>query len=286
MRYLTATIVLVTTLATVAATTDHATAAPITPSVHAKRAVNRTFVVTANDFAYSGLPVHAPAGWLTLRMVNAGHELHTFATASVPHGQSASNLEAALLKNHVPGDITEYGGPNAVAPGDTTTVSMFLPAGTYMVACFVKSPDGKKHYMKGMMGSFDVVAASDTGAPPASDRRVMLSTYRIAMLGAPPKPGMRTFLVRNTANETHDLVILKVLPGHTVAQALTWFATLPPGAPAGAPVGGTTGIHTGDQVLVSARLTPGQYVLLCWMTTNHKYHFDLGMQQAFTVPAT
>jgi len=285
MRHLSTTLVLVATFATGSATTGHAAvAAP--PPVHAKRAVNRTFVVTATDFAYRGLPIHVPAGWVTLRMANAGHELHMFATASVPHGYSASSLEAALLTNHLPGHITEYGGPNAVVPGDTTTVSMFLPAGSYMVACYVKSPDWKLHYLKGMMGSFDVVAASDTGAPPPSDRRVTLSTYSIAMLGAPLKPGMRTFLVRNTARETHDFVILKVLLGHTVAQALKWFATLPPGAPAAEPVGGTTGIHTGDQVLVPARLTPGQYVLVCWMTTKGKYHFDLGMQHAFTVPAT
>lgn len=289
MRYLSATLVLVAALATVAATTDHAAAAPAgMPPVHAKRVVNRTVIVTAHDFAYTGLPVHAPAGWLTFRMANAGHELHMFATAAVPRGYTASSLEAALLRDRLPKDLDlkEWGGPNAVAPGDTTTVSMFLPAGAYVVACFVESPDGKLHFMKGMIGSFDVVAAADTGTPPPSDERVILLTYRIAMAGASPRPGMHTFLVRNTAKETHDFVILKVLPGHTVAQALTWFAKLPPGAPAAVPVGGTTGIHTGDQVLVPARLTPGQYVLVCWMQTKGKYHFNLGMQHAFTVPAT
>jgi hypothetical protein len=285
MRYLSATLVLVAGLATTGSTTDPATAAPVAPPVHAERVVNRTVTVTAHDFAYTGLPVHAPAGWLTFRMANAGHELHMFATASVPRGYTASSLEAALLRGTLPKDlvIKEWGGPNAVAPGDTTTVSMFLPAGAYVVGCFVESSDGKVHVAKGMMGSFDVVAAADTGAPPPSEQRILLSTYKIAMLGAPPHPGMHTFLVRNTAKETHDLVILKVLPGHTVAQALTWFAKLPPGAPAALPVGGTTGISTGRPVLVPARLTPGQYVLVCWMSTNGKNHFELGMQQAFTV---
>jgi hypothetical protein len=286
MRYLAATIVLIAGLAVATTTSDRAAATPLTRPVHAKRAVSRTFVVTASDFAYRDLPVHARAGWVTLRMANAGHELHMFATAAVPHGYTAASLEAAILKGHAPDGVTEFGGPNAVAPGDTTSVSMFLPAGEYVVGCFVPSRDGTLHFMKGMMGSFDVVAAADTGAPPRSDERIMLSTYGIAMPGAAPKPGMRTFVVRNTAKETHDVVILKVLPGHTIAQALTWFAKLPPGAPAAVPVGGTTGIHTGDQVLVPAVLTPGQYVLVCWMTTNHKYHFNMGMQHAFIVPAT
>lgn len=286
MRYRATAIVLIAGLATATTTAARAAATVLTQSVHAKHAVRRTFIVTANDFAYRGLPVHAPAGWLTLRMANTGRELHMFATASVPHGYTAASFEAAILKGNVPGGLTEFGGPNAVAPGDTTSVSMFLPAGEYVVGCFVQSPDGKRHFDKGMMGSFDVVAVADTGAPPRSDERITLSTYGIAMPGASPQPGMRTFLVRNTAKETHDLVILKVLPGHSIAQALTWFTKLPSGAPAAVPVGGTTGIHTGEQVLVPADLTPGQYVLVCWMTTNHKYHFDLGMQHAFIVPAT
>jgi hypothetical protein len=280
------TIVLVAGLASATTTADRAAASPRARPAHATRVVSRTFIVTANDFAYRALPVHAPAGWLTIRMANAGRELHMFATMRIPDGFTAATFEKALLGHHVPGGVTEFGGPNAVAPGDTTSVSMFLPAGEYVVSCFVTSPDGTQHFMKGMMGSFDVVAAADTGAPPRSDARIMLSTYKIAMPGASPKPGRRTFLVRNTAKETHDLVILKVLPGHTVAQALAWFAKPPAGAPAALPVGGTTGIHRGDQVLVPVTLTPGQYVLLCWMTTDHRYHFDMGMQHAFVVPAS
>ena len=286
MRYHLATLALAAGLASARPATDRASTLDATGPAHTRRVVRRTFVVTANDFAFQGLPVHAPAGWLTIRMTNAGRELHMFATASVPRGYTVATFQAALMKGDVPGGVTEFGGPNAVASGDTTSVSMFLPAGQYLVSCFVRSSDGKLHVMKGMMGSFDVVAAADTGTPPRSDERILLSTYGIAMPGALPKPGMRTFLVRNTAKETHDVVILKVLPGHTVAQALTWFAKLPPGAPAAVPVGGTTGIHTGAQVLVPARLTPGQYVLVCWMRTNHTYHFDLGMQREFTVPAT
>lgn len=284
MRYWSATLGVIAAAAGVTGTTNHVVAAPVAPhSMHPTRLAHRTFVVTASDFAYRGLPVHAPAGWITVRMANAGHELHMFATAAVPHGYTVASLEAALVKGQPEVHVTEFGGPNAVAPGDTTSVTMFLPAGEYVVGCFVRSPDGTLHFMKGMMGSFDVVAAADTGAPPASTESVALSTYGIAMPAMAPTPGLQTFLVSNTAKETHDVVILKVLPGHTVAQALAWFAKLPPGAPAAEPVGGTTGIHTGDQVLVPVRLTPGQYVLVCWMTTNHKYHFDLGMQHAFTV---
>ncbi len=246
---------------------------------------SRTIVITAHDFAYTGLPVRPPAGWLTVKMVNAGHELHMLAMVDVPKGYTASTLIDALLHGKVPADLREWGGPNAVAPGDTTTTSLFLPAGNYVVGCFVVSPDGKTHLMKGMAGSFEVVASPDAGSPPPNDRRILLSTYKIAMLGGAIDTGSHTFLVRNTAKERHDFVILRVLPGHTVDQALAWFENPPVGRPAGEPIAGTTVLHTNEEAYVQAHFIPGTYVLVCWLATNKKYHYHLGMENVFTVPA-
>ena len=247
---------------------------------------SRTLVITAHDYAYTGLPVRAPAGWLTVKMVNAGRELHMLATFDVPKGYTASTLIDSLTHGKVPADLREWGGPNAVAPGDTTTTSLFLPAGNYVVGCFVVSPDGKTHFMKGMMGSFEVVAAPTAGSPPPSDRRILLSTYKIAMLGGPIDKGAHTFLIRNTAKERHDFVILRVLPGHTVDQALAWFGNPPVGSPAAEPIAGTTVLHTNEEAYLQAHFTPGTYVLVCWLATNKKYHYHLGMENVFTVPAT
>jgi len=245
-----------------------------------------TLVVTANDYAFTGMTARVSAGWVTIRMVNVGKELHMFASASVPHGMTTAGMLDSIMKNRIPKNFTEWGGPNAVAPGDTNTVTLFLPAGSYIVGCFVKSADGKTHFMKGMMGSFEVVAARDAGVAPVSDRTVLLSTYQIAMDGGPLSKGSHVFMVRNTVKQRHDFVILKVLPGHTVAQALNWFANPPVGAPAAEPIGGTTGLHLDEQGYVRARFTPGTYVLVCWMQTGNKLHFQRGMEKVLTVPAT
>ncbi|HSU97966.1 MAG TPA: hypothetical protein VLI40_12095 [Gemmatimonadaceae bacterium] len=249
-------------------------------------AVGRTLTLTANDYAFTGMTARVSAGWVTIRMVNAGKELHMFASASVPRGMTTGAVLDSIMKDRVPKGFTEWGGPNAVAPGDTNTVTLFLPAGSYVVGCFVVSPDGKTHFMKGMMGSFEVIAARDTGVAPVSDRNIVLSTYHIAMDGGPLSKGPHVFMVRNSVKQTHDFVILKVLPGHTVAQALKWFGNPPVGAPAAEPIGGTTGMHLNEQGYVNARFTPGTYVLVCWMKTNNKPHFQLGMQKVITVPAT
>ena len=256
----------------------NATAAPLPASTH-------TVFITAHDYSFTGLPAQLPAGWVNFRMINAGRELHMLATFSVPHGYTAATLLDSLLHGHFPPNVQEWGGPNAVAPGDTGVVSLFLPAGQYVAGCFVKSADGKTHFMKGMMGSFEVVGAQGGASPLSYEDTVTLSTYRIAMSGVTLRPGIRTLLVRNAAKERHDVVILKVLSGHSVDDALRWFANVAVGTPAAIPVGGTTALHTGEHAFVNAKLTPGAYVLVCWLTTNNKFHFDLGMTQVFTVPA-
>jgi hypothetical protein len=266
--------------------TMHRPTVPTPPKAMSAPAANRTLTVTANDYAFTGMTARVSAGWVTIRMVNAGKELHMFASASVPRGMTVSGTLDSILKEHAPKDFTEWGGPNAVAPGDTSTITLFLTAGSYVVGCFVTSQDGKTHFMKGMMGSFEVVAARDTGVAPVSDRNILLATYHIAMDGGTLSKGAHVFMVRNTVEQPHDMVILKVLPGHTVAQALKWFGNPPVGAPAAEPIGGTTALHLNERAYVNARFTPGTYVLVCWMQTDNKTHFQLGMQKVITVPAT
>ena len=77
MRHVSSTIVLAAGLATAATGAGRTTTAnvrpvpaPVKPAV--RPAANRTLIVTAHAFAYTGLPVYAPAGWLTLRLVNTG----------------------------------------------------------------------------------------------------------------------------------------------------------------------------------------------------------------------
>jgi len=219
-------------------------------------------------------------------MVNAGSELHMFATASVPRGYTAATLLDSLLHKRGPATLHEWGGPNAVAPGKTGSVTLFLAPGQYIAGCFVVSADGKTHFAKGMMGAFTVVPSRDTGLAPTSTRLAALSTYHIALSGPPIGRGVQTLRVRNDAAAGHDFVILRVLPGHSVADALRWFSNVGTARPAAVPVVGTTALHKGEQVFVTANFTPGTYVAVCWMQTNGKFHYDLGMKHVFTVPAT
>ena len=268
-------------------------ASPHAPQRHAGastppgHAVPASFVVTATDYAYSGVPAEVAAGWVTIRMVNNGHELHMLATMNVPHGFTAATLIDSLLHNrHIPDDMREWGGPNAVAPGDTGSVTMYLPPGQYMLGCFVQSADKKTHFSKGMIGVLHVTATSAKVAPPSSTHLVTLSSYAIGTSGPRLRAGVDTLRISNVAKERHDLVALKVAPGHSVADVLAWFTDPPTGATAATAVAGTTALHPGEDAYITGNFTPGTYVLACWMYKDGKPHAQIGMNHVFTVVAS
>lgn len=256
------------------------------PSPHG-RAAPTSFTITATDYAFTGIPSEVAAGWVTVRMVNRGHELHMLATMNVPRGfTSATLMDSVLHDGRLPTDLREWGGPNAVAPGDTGSVTMYLEPGEYMLGCFVQSADGKTHFAKGMIGTVRVSATTAKAATPRSEHRITLSSYAIAMSGPAMRSGIDTLRIHNSATERHDLVVLKVAPGRTVADVLAWFTNPPPaGAPAATAVAGTTALHTGEDAFITGHFTPGTYVLACWMYKNGKPHAQIGMNRVFTVGA-
>ena len=250
----------------------------------------RTVVITAHDYAFTGVPARIRAGWLTFRLVNAGAEVHMMGISRVAYGHSARAVLEAIAHNHAMPEISDWGGPNAVSPGDTATVTMFYPAGDYAIGCFVESADGKFHALRGMMAIMTVTGTPDSSASPAhapaqADARVTLTDYHVAVQGA-LAPGDRTVLVQNGASQGHDLEILEVLPGHSVADALRWFEHPADEPPAARAIGGVVAIHPGQQALVSATFRPGRYVFLCWVPDSAgQPHFRRGMQQSITIAA-
>ena len=250
----------------------------------------RTIVVTAHDYSFSGVPARIHAGWLTFRLVNAGAEVHMLALSRVPYGHSAHAVLDAIAHARTVPETSDWGGPNAVSPGDTATVTEFFPAGDYVLGCVVESADGRIHAVRGMMAIMTVTGGWDSSSPPPGalarpDASVMLTDYHVAVQGA-LTAGDRTVRVQNGASQGHDLEILQILPGHSAADALRWFEHPAREAPAARAIGGVVEIHPGQQALVSATFRPGKYLFLCWVPDDAGHpHFRRGMQQAVTVLA-
>ena len=259
------------------------------------RAPAGAFTITAWDYAFDA-PDTAVAGMTEITLLNKGPELHHVQLIRLDQGKTLSDVFAALQAGGPPPSwVVEVGGPNAPAPGGTSVASVDLKAGRYGVICFIPSPDGKPHVMKGMAREMVVVpAARAKAAVPAkrnASRRaaapvtMTLSDYDFT-LSAPLKPGKQRIRVTNTAAQSHEVFIVRLDKGRTAQNVLEWVEKHE-GPPPGMPLGGTTAIATGGENIVSVNLEPGEYALLCFIpdAKDGKMHALHGMVKQVTVGA-
>lgn len=222
---------------------------------------SRDHIMLASDYAFRGLPTHALPGWMTLRLVNTGKETHMLAVAPVPAGYTTSAFLDSLARLHIAPNTTFWSGVDVVSPGDTAVVTAFFPTGQYAVGCFVKSADGALHVAKGMVGSFDVITARDTGVAPSVDGVITLAGSHIGVHGAALRSGVHTLRIVSSNPHPQDFQILKLLPGRSVQRALDWFTHRTTLAPAAEAVGGVSSVYSGQHASVTVRFTPGVYLL-------------------------
>ncbi|MEO6777982.1 MAG: hypothetical protein ABI194_00890 [Gemmatimonadaceae bacterium] len=222
----------------------------------------RTYTITAHDYAYTDLPLHAPSGWLTLRLVNAGTELHMLGVLRVPHGVSPASVVDSVTRMHVPANVTSAPGVNDLSPNDTGTVSGYFAPGDYVAACFIRSADGSYHVMKGMAGTFDVVASSDTGTHGPVDAFVTVSDQGLRFSPATLRRGMRTVRVASDSGAGADVALVKLRPGRSANDALRWLSHSATVAPAATALGGASGSILGQVIDVTADFTPGRYLFV------------------------
>jgi hypothetical protein len=241
--------------------------------------------VVASDYAFDSSRT-VPAGLLAFRLVNHGHALHMMTVARLDSGKTATNLLPALLKSsNPPGWSIDLGGPNAVSPGDSTTAFLVVEPGSYALICWIPDSVGTLHAARGMISAL-TVSGTTAGAPvePLPDVVMREDGYHIDMASA-LKGGTHTVRVDNDGPQEHDIEIVRLLPGKTAAQALDWLDDPARRAPAGEAIGGVAGIQRWAHGEFSIDLTPGDYVVVCWIPDDKdsRPHFRHGMMRTFTV---
>ena len=268
--------------------------APAHPASHAPTAAKAPYrapagsmTITAWDYAFDA-PDTAVAGFTEITLVNKGPELHHVQLIKLGAGKTLSDVFAALQAGGPPPAwVTDVGGPNAPAPGGTAVVSVELDAGRYAALCFIPSPDGTPHVMKGMAREIVVVPAARkparTLATSTAETTMTLSDYDF-VLSAPLRAGKQQIRVRNAAAQPHEVFIVRLDAGRTPADILKWIEKHD-GPPPGLPLGGTTGIASGGENIVSVDLEPGNYALLCFIpdAKDGKMHILHGMMKQITV---
>ena len=248
----------------------------------------RVVDVTANDYHFKS-PASVPAGTITFRMKNAGTEVHHLWVVRLDRGKTSADFLKAMnawgsaLK--MPDWATDVGGPNNVGAGQTASGTMTLEPGTYMLVCWVPSPDGRPHVMKGMVKPLTLTVQGPTiSAEPTADVTMTLDDYNFSLSG-PLKAGTRTIRFENNATQPHEAVIARLLPEKTMLQAIVWMNSGQSGPAPVVMLGGASGIAQGRHMFVTADFKPGKYVLLCFIpdARDGRPHSAHGMTKEITV---
>jgi len=232
----------------------------------AKPSAPPVVTIVATDYAFAvpgGANATMPAGPVTLRLVNHGKELHMMGVVWLGD-KTVSDFMDKMSHNGFEG--VELGGVNAVAPGDTGMSTVILRPGNAAIVCYIVSADGKVHALKGMFAPFRVVPNASVSAEPRTTFDIALHDYSITVPNG-LRAGRHVFRVDNDGAVTHDVSLFRLSPGvgADTADVLAWLDKPAVGSPRVHPLGGIVGEDHGLHSYFYADLTPGDYMLLCWM---------------------
>lgn len=265
--------------------------------------------ITATDYAFRA-PDEAPSGWVTIEFTNDGAEPHFVFMSRLPEGRTVDDYETQLspvfakawesvragasvddalaalfasLPSWYP-ELQMIGGPGLAAPGRTTRTTLRLQPGNYVIECYVKTEDGKIHYMEGMVRPITITGQSSAAKPPAPDLTVTLSNNRMDFDGE-LAAGRRTIAVHTRENPEqgfgHSAHLARLDADTSVDDVvawMNWFAINGMAAPAPAEfIGGVHFMPVGETAYMTVDLVPGRYLLVSESTAH------LGVLKEFTV---
>jgi hypothetical protein len=244
-------------------------------------------VFTATEFSFTGPDSIAP-GVTTIRLVNAGQQDHHLILGQLEPGKTMEDL-TTFVQAHPetePPFLKWRGSANGVAHGDSTGSTADLPAGQYVLICFLPDPtDGKPHLTKGMMRPLTVAGPRHEAPLPVAAAEIRLKDF--SFVSPPLTAGTHTFHIINDGPQTHEVQLVRLNDGVTSQQFL---ATLAPGSttpPPGVMLGGPGALSTGLDDYWTVTFTPGSYLFLCFVPdTDGMPHMIKGMVHEFTVEAT
>ncbi|MGQ0641398.1 MAG: hypothetical protein ACT4P6_11615 [Gemmatimonadaceae bacterium] len=245
-----------------------------------------TIELTASDFAFQG-PDTVQAGPTWIRMANAGKEFHHVIVFHLADGHTFEEFLKAVSTSPTPPEWAHpLGGPIAPSPGGApTATAVNLGAGTYALICVVPSADGVPHIAKGMARQLTVVpqTAAAAAAPITPTSTITLADYSFTP-STPLSAGKNIIRVVNSASQPHEVVIVRLFPGKTVAD-IAAFGEKPVGEPPGEVVGGASFIAGNNENFIDVDLTPGDYGFICFVpdAKDGKPHVAHGMIEQFKI---
>lgn len=255
-----------------------------------------TVVATALSF---DAPSEIPAGWTTIRFVNQSPMTHFVLVERLPEGQGVASQqeqvapvfqegmnqlarddvdEALATFGELPvwfGDIVFTGGPGLTGPGLTSSATVFLEPGTYLLECYVKTagifhsfnPDPATY---GMVHQITVTADTTDVREPTASMKIEISSENGIQVDGQPQVGPQTISVHfvdQTAHENfvgHDVHVARLSPDADLDALERWMDWTTPGGleiPAPAEfIGGLNEMPADATGYFTVTLEPGRYV--------------------------
>lgn len=220
--------------------------------------------IKATDYAFD-VPSSFVGGLVDLTLVNAGKEPHFAAFAQPKEGVTLETVRAALTGGAEgaagPPPFVEFAALGTVDPGGTSYMTMNLPAGEYVLFCALPAAsDGAPHMLKGMLNDVKVASGVSRGLP-ATDSTLTVADFAI---GGPLKfkAGTNTVTLENRGKQIHEVDLVELPEGKTVADVKAWAVKLA-GPPPAHFLGGPA-VRDGLSVTSKFEMKPGaRYAFVC-----------------------
>lgn len=268
-----------------------ATAIPQPTDAPTEAAVDTTSIseitIDAEDFSYKA-PEAIEAGWVRVKLTNSGKEPHHVQFLRLNNDETLEQFQEALKQGEGPALalVKEMGGVGAIAPTGSAQAVINLPAGQYVILCFIPSTsDHVPHLAKGMIKNLTVQESTGaTAKESTTDLSVTMKDFLFDLPETLPA-GPRIIKVTNNGPESHELNLLRLEEGKTVEDVKESLAA-PNGPPPFMPVGGINGLAAGLSGYIEYDFQPGTYVAICNIPSPHAEghpHFTLGMIKGFTL---
>jgi uncharacterized cupredoxin-like copper-binding protein len=182
--------------------------------------------ISAKDYDYD-VPATITGGLVEFTYKNTGKEGHFAGFAKAAAGKTFADVKAAITAPPSsaaptgPPPFEEYGGLATTDPGGSAVLSLNLPAGTYAVFCLISGADGVSHAAKGMVREL-TVTDGPSGELPAAAATITATDFKLDGLPA-LKAGTNVVRLHNAANQAHEINLVEVPAGKTIADAAAWF---------------------------------------------------------------
>lgn len=266
--------------------------------------------ITAVDYAFQ-TPDSIPSGWVTFRMPNRGRDTHYFLLERLPADKTFEDYREELLPAYDsiqqaleagPADsaraaaraagavlpdwggipLPHAGGVGLTGPGATGRATFNLEPGQYVLTCFVTTPDGQFHGLRGMISPVIVTEASSAASPPNHDVAITSSGRKLFIDGT-FSTGEQTVRIdveeppEDLESPYNSLHLARLGPEGDVQEIATWNEEVYRNPAPALFLGGVEEVPAGDTAYVTVDLEPGRYG---WFA----YHQEETLIEEFTVP--